>query len=214
MAETINPESLHLQQRHLFEKKQLVITEKGVMITSASKGQLSEVLVPFEEITSTVTSFHKSYFWLLVVSVAIALASFLGIIAQGSTLYFFLNIGGLVVSTILLTIYFISRSKFWLIGLTSGTHIIILKQIPNPKKVDDFIRTLFIHRDQYLMKWYGTFRALLPYENQFEQLKFLYALGVIDSDTFDQMNGALMGLYEKKSKVIGFRSKRNSNEEE
>jgi hypothetical protein len=214
MKEITPTSNHHLHQKRLFSQKQFSIGEKGVMITSSSKGQLSEILVPFEEITSTITSYHKSNFWLLITALSIGFASLLWIYAlPGSMLLGWQSIVWIVV-ILLLLLYFLSREQFWLISLTSNTHIMIWKQLPNATTVTAFIEELYTSRDQYLMKWYGTFRGLLPYESQFEQLKFLYAVGVIDSDTFDQMNSALMGLYEKKSKVIGFRSKRNEHEEE
>ena len=185
-----------------FDRFKYVIEDNGIRLTKKRIASSSETFVEFEDIGSKIIiEKSRKLLWLII--------SFLFLVIAISVFIKRLN-GGYVGSGA--EIFHISTSIFFLIVyLVTKKNIIHLTQSDNTnaiefigtkrykKNVDDFIKELLQRRDKYLIDNYSTLNEFLPYDQQYNNLVWLYNLKLL---TKEQLNTKINELDKIEFKTI------------
>lgn len=206
-----------------FDRFKYVIEDTGIRLIKKRISSSSDTFVDFEEIGSKIIiEKSRKLLWLIisVLFLIIAISVFIKRLNGG-------NVGNGA------EIFHISTSIFFVIVyLVTKRNIIYLTQSDNSnaiefigtkrykKNVDDFIKELLQRRDKYLVDKYSTLNEFLPYDQQYNNLVWLYNLKLftkeqlnvkineLDKIEFRAVNINSSGL----TKIIGFKSHSNVDE--
>ena len=171
-----------------FDRFKYVIEDTGLRLITKRIASSSETFVDFEDIGSKIIiEKSRKLLWLIIslIFLVIAISVFVKRLNGG-------NVGNGA------EIFHISTSLFFLIVyLVTKRNIIHLTQSDNTnaiefigtkrykKNVDDFIKELLQRRDRYLVDKYSTLNEFLPYDQQYNNLVWLYNLKLL---TKEQLN--------------------------
>ncbi len=206
-----------------FDRFKYVIEDTGLRLITKRIASSSETFVDFEDIGSKIIiEKSRKLLWLIIslIFLVIAISVFVKRLNGG-------NVGNGA------EIFHISTSLFFLIVyLVTKRNIIHLTQSDNTnaiefigtkrykKNVDDFIKELLQRRDRYLVDKYSTLNEFLPYDQQYNNLVWLYNLKLLtkeqlnikinelDKIEFRTVNLNNSGL----TKIIGFKNRSNGDE--
>ena len=206
-----------------FDRFKYVIEDTGLKLIKKRIASSSETFVDFEDIGSKIIiEKSRKLLWLIIslLFLVIAISVFVKRLNGG-------NVGNGA------EIFHISTSMFFLIlYLITKRNIIHLTQSDNTnaiefigtkrykKNVDDFIKELLQRRDKYLVDKYSTLNEFLPYDQQYNNLVWLYNLKLLtkeqlnikinelDKIEFRTVNLNNSGL----TKIIGFKNRSNVDE--
>ncbi|MBK7468099.1 MAG: hypothetical protein IPJ43_15535 [Saprospiraceae bacterium] len=206
-----------------FDRFKYAIEDTGLRLIKKRIASSSETFVDFEDIGSKIIiEKSRKLLWLIIslLFLVIAISVFVKRLNGG-------NVGNGA------EIFHISTSMFFLIlYLITKRNIIHLTQSDNTnaiefigtkrykKNVDDFIKELLQRRDKYLVDKYSTLNEFLPYDQQYNNLVWLYNLKLLtkeqlnikinelDKIEFRTVNLNNSGL----TKIIGFKNRSNVDE--
>lgn len=194
-----------LNQRWFSKKRKISIYETNLVLKNSNLTNLSELTIPYEEIEGNKEDYITSIKnFKLYIRISSYLTGFLFIISDITEYLSHTYIFSLMVFIGLILHHFITREKVWKIKLVNNTYIIFNKKIPNEETVNDFIETLFRQRNQYLRETYLFVNENMPYDYQFENLKWLRKIGVINTEEFNAMRGKLDALFNDNRRAIEF----------
>jgi len=194
-----------LNQRWFSKKRKISIYETNLVLKNSNLTNLSELTIPYEEIEGNKEDYITSIKnFKLYIRISSYLTGFLFIISDITEYLSHTYIFSLMVFIGLILHHFITREKVWKIKLVNNTYIIFNKKIPNEETVNDFIETLFRQRNQYLRETYLFVNENMPYDYQFENLKWLRKIGVINTEEFNAMRGKLDALFNGNRRAIEF----------
>ncbi|MFY7729464.1 MAG: hypothetical protein ACOVRN_08110 [Flavobacterium sp.] len=194
-----------LNQRWFFKKRKISIYETNLVLKNSNLTNLSELTIRYEEIEGNKEDYITSIKnFKLYIRISSYLTGFLFILSDITEYLSHTYIFSLMVFIGLILHHFITREKVWKIKLVNNTYIILNKKIPNEETVNDFIETLFRQRNQYLRETYLFVNVNMPYDYQFENLKWLRKIGVINTEEFNAMRGKLDALFNGNRRAIEF----------
>lgn len=194
-----------LNQRWFSKKRKISIYETNLVLKNSNLTNLSELTIPYEEIEGNKEDYITSIKnFKLYIRISSYLTGFLFILSDITEYLSHTYIFSLIVFIGLILHHFITREKVWKIKLVNNTYIIFNKKIPNEETVNDFIETLFRQRNQYLRETYLFVNENMPYDYQFENLKWLRKIGVINTEEFNAMRGKLDALFNGNRRAIEF----------
>lgn len=196
---------LTIKQRRLFTKKEYNILDTKLHYKTSHIGSESEGIIAFENLSKEKMTYKSTNSMILIISILIYGFSGIG--------FYFRNekdfdpnmwIASAFPATILLVIYFVMNENSWKIRTHNNGYIYLLKNKPNKNIVDDFIKSLFDNRDNYLIEKYLNLDPNLSYETQVNDLKWLLTVEAITKTEFDKYYQDLKLLYAPKKGIIGF----------
>lgn len=194
-----------LNQRWFFKKRKISIYENNLVLKNSDLTKLGELTIPYEEIEGNKEDYITRIKNLgLYIRISSYLTGFLFILSDITEYLSHAYIFSLMVFIGLILHHFITREKVWKIKLANNTYIILNKKIPNEETVNDFIETLFRQRNQYLRETYLFVNENMPYDYQFENLKWLRKIGVINTEEFNAMRGKLDAHFSGNRRAIEF----------
>ncbi|PVX45960.1 hypothetical protein C8C85_1771 [Flavobacterium sp. 103] len=196
-----------LKQNRFFHKREFEILESKLSYKEIIPGKSNlEALIPFEDLSNNKASHENSNILFIIFSVFIYFLAFISFISRNDKDYdpdiwkFFS-----LIATVLLVIFLINKEKSWKIKIPkNNTAVFIYKKIPNEQVVNEFIENIFTSRDKYLRENYMYLDKNLSYENQYENLKWLWRVEAISKQEFDEKYQELKTMFNFDKKEIGF----------
>jgi len=206
-----------------FDRFNYKIEESGIRLSKKGLASSSVTFVDFEDIGSKIIiEKSRKLIWLIlsILFLVIAIAVFVKRLNGG-------NIGNGA------EIFHISTSIFFLfVYLITKKNIIYLTQSDNSnaiefigtnqykKSVDDFIKELMKSRDKYLVDKYSTLNEFLPYDQQYNNLVWLYNLKLLTKEQLNHKINELNNINFKTNnlkssgltKIIGFKNQSTLDE--
>lgn len=201
------------QTKRFFHRRIYELTDNGL------KGQLkrlfdsSEYFVDYEDVgVRILKSKSGNTVWLiiaiigLVLPVLLLIARLFGGDVEGGAEVLYLTIG--LVSGL---IYWLTYSKsFYLVQPGNKNAIEFIYDNPTKEDLDQFIETLRTKRNKVLEDKYGQVNALLPYEQNHQNLIWLLNIDVISKDEFDKRLFDLNSKFQQPTeRKIGFEVRRD-----
>ena len=198
-----------IKQKKNFTNRELKIKENKVFYKFGKFGNENEMVIPFENISGEKVSNETGRTGLLIGGIITIVIS-IGLIVLRffeEDIEKYAELFWLIIGFVLLSIYYITKEKFWKIKLRNDDYIYLHKSIPNQKSVDDFISVMIEKRDKYLVANYGQINKNLDYENQYQNWKWLLNINAINKKEFEQKEDELNKIFGKEERTIGFRKK-------
>lgn len=178
-----------LIQKTIFTKKELVIYGTGFSYKELKFGNETEIIIPFENLTSQKLSIKKTELGFLGSSLFVyfmALLSTWSYLDGGKdSAEPDIIIGFASAATLLMFLYWINRQNLWKIVLANHTHIFLHKAKPDAETTFEFYDNLIEARNIYLKENYAALDKDLSYEDQLKNLKWLKNMGVLTKEEFD-----------------------------
>ena len=206
-----------------FDRFKYAIEDTGLRLIKKRIASSSETFVDFEDIGSKIIiEKSRKLLWLIIslLFLVIAISVFVKRLNGG-------NVGNGA------EIFHISTSMFFLIVyLITKRNIIHLTQSDNTnaiefigtkrykKNVDDFIKELLQRRDKYLVDKYSTLNEFLPYDQQYNNLVWLFNLKLLTKEQLnikinelDKIEFRIVNINNSGlTKIIGFKNRSNVDE--
>lgn len=203
-----------------FDRFKYAIEDTGLRLIKKRIASSSETFVDFEDIGSKIIiEKSRKLLWLIIslLFLVIAISVFVKRLNGG-------NVGNGA------EIFHISTSMFFLIVyLITKRNIIHLTQSDNTnaiefigtkrykKNVDDFIKELLQRRDKYLVDKYSTLNEFLPYDQQYNNLVWLFNLKLLTKEQLnikinelDKIEFRIVNINNSGlTKIIGFKNRSN-----
>ncbi|EDM42897.1 hypothetical protein SCB49_11392, partial [unidentified eubacterium SCB49] len=110
----------------------------------------------------------------------------------------------IVLGTVMLIVYFVTKKEFWKIKLSYDSYLFVHKKIPSEEKTNQFLTDLIETRNRYLRENYGSIDENLNYENQLINFRWLKSINAITKDEFDQKYAELKKTVKPDKPNIGF----------
>lgn len=207
-----------------FDRFIFIIEDTGLRLIKKKINSSTNTFVDFEDIGSKIIIENtRKPVWLII--------SFVLLTAAITVFVKRLN-GGAVgngVEIFLLTMSLIS----FLVFLITKRNIIFLLQSDNTnaiefigtkrykQKVDDFINVLLQKRDAYLVQKYSTLNEFLPYDQQYNNLVWLYNLKLLTKEELQNKLDELDNIEfnnenarkNESINIVGFKTKKSNNNE-
>ncbi|MCW1148113.1 hypothetical protein [Flavobacterium lacisediminis] len=190
-----------LIQKKNFVTRELRISEAKLFCKVSKFGNTNEIDMPFENIDGEKVSFKSSNNVLLLVSMGLNLLSIINLFLDFGK---WISLLGFAIATILFVIYWLSIGDFWQVKLMDGNSILILKDIPDAKTVDDFIDEIIKARNVYLRENFASIDENLDYESQLNNFKWLKAIKAITKEEFETKHEELKKIFFHSDLNIGF----------
>jgi hypothetical protein len=190
-----------LVQKKNFVTRELRISEAKLFCKVSKFGNTNEIDMPFENIDGEKVSFKSSNNVLLLVSMGLNLMSIINLFLDFGK---WISLLGFVIATILFVIYWLSIGDFWQIKLMDGNSILILKDVPEAKTVDNFIDEIIKARNVYLRENFASIDENLDYESQLNNFKWLKAIKAITKEEFETKHEELKKIFFHSDMNIGF----------
>ena len=190
-----------LVQKKNFVTRELRISEAKLFCKVSKFGNTNEIDMPFENIDGEKVSFKSSNNVLLLVSMGLNLLSIINLFLDFGK---WISLLGFVIATILFVIYWLSIGDFWQVKLMDGNSILVVKDVPDAKTVDNFIEEIIKARNIYLRENFATIDENLDYESQLNNFKWLKAIKAITKEEFEAKHAELKKIYFHSDLNIGF----------
>lgn len=199
-----------------FESYNYIIEESGIRLIKKGITSSSETFVDFEDIGSKII-IEKSHklLWLLlaVLFLVIATAVFIkrlngGNIGSGAEIFH------ITTSLFFLIVFLMTKKNFiYLVQSDNSNAIEFIGKSRYKKRVDEFIKQLLQSRDKFLIYKYSTLNEFLPYNQQYNNLVWLYNLKLLTKEELnfkinelDKIDFRVHSLKNNKiTNIIGFR---------
>ncbi|MFN7044689.1 MAG: hypothetical protein ACK4M1_05795 [Flavobacterium sp.] len=190
-----------LVQKKNFVTRELRISDAKLFCKVSKFGNTNEIDMPFENIDGEKVSFKSSNNVLLLVSMGLNLMSIINLFLDFGK---WISLLGFVIATILFVIYWLSIGDFWQVKLMDGNSILVVKDVPDAKTVDNFIEEIIKARNIYLRENFATIDENLDYESQLNNFKWLKAIKAITKEEFEAKHAELKKIYFHSDLNIGF----------
>lgn len=194
-----------LIQKSLFGTKKIKIYESKFSYTVSVRGNETEIMVPFENLSADRVSFKKADIGFAVASIFMygiagtALSSVLENEKENAgmplTIVFF------IVATALMGIWIFHRQNSWKINLLNYSTVMIHKNIPDAVTVEEFYEQLIDSRNSYLKANYAVIDATLNHENYLKNLKWLKSINVLSKAEYESKLSELNEIQNTFSKI-------------
>ena len=194
-----------------------IIEDTGVRLIKKRIASSSDTFVDFEDIGSKIiTEKTRKLLWLIIsiLFLIIAIAVFVkrlngGKVGDGAEIFH------LTATLVFFIIFLLTKKNIIFLAQSDNTNALEFIGTKRYKqKVDDFIKVLLQRRDDFLLNKYSTLDEFLPYNQQYNNLVWLYNLKLLtkeklqskiaELDKIDFNNGNT-----KKNdlvKIVGFRN--------
>lgn len=208
---SIHMDNIIRQNDIFFNRKQVEILEDGVLIKNKKLLNKNELFIHFEDIGLKViraSSGKNSWlvatgiFLLLSIGVGVAYLSGADVEREAFSLY-------LLIAAFFAAGYFITYKRVYhLTNNDNSNTISFLLNQPSQQELEAFVLRLKQARKIYLLRKYGSFSKLISFEQQYNQLQWLYTTGTISTDEHEQMLSDLNTLFQAPNTITGFQVKR------
>jgi hypothetical protein len=190
-----------LVQKKNFVTRELRISDTKLFCKVSKFGNTNEIDIPFENIDGEKVSFQSSNNLLLLVSISLTLLSIINLFLDFGN---WISIISFIIATILFVIYWFSIGNFWQVKLMDGNSILIVKDVPDAKNVDNFIDEIIRARNIYLRENFASIDENLDYESQLNNFKWLKAIKAMSKEEFEAKHEELKKIYFHSDLNIGF----------
>jgi hypothetical protein len=190
-----------LVQKKNFVTRELRISDAKLFCKVSKFGNTNEIDIPFENIDGEKVSFQSSNNLLLLVSISLTLLSIINLFLDFGN---WISIISFIIATILFVIYWFSIGNFWQVKLMDGNSILIVKDVPDAKNVDNFIDEIIRARNIYLRENFASIDENLDYESQLNNFKWLKAIKAMSKEEFEAKHEELKKIYFHSDLNIGF----------
>lgn len=200
-----------MQQDFLFNRKQFVITSEGIHAQSRRFLNNNEYVLNFEDIGLKIIKKRQGQLgWLLgiivfvVLAVVVFVARLRGSDVEPEAFAIYIGIAGISAVGYLLTY----ERLYYLTNNDNSNSIVFLLDRPNQAVFENFLLELKAARKTYLLRKYGSFSRLLSFEQQYNQLQWLYSTGTISTAEYEASLSELNSLFNTTGTIRGFQSGR------
>ena len=205
-----------------------IIEDTGVRLVKKRIASSSDTFVEFEDIGSKIIiEKTRKLLWLIIsiLFLAIGIAVFVkrlkgGKVGDGAEIFH------LTTSLVFFIIFLLTKKNIIFLAQSDNTNALEFIGTKRYKqKVDDFIKVLLQRRDDFLLRKYSTLDEFLPYNQQYNNLVWLYNLKLLTKEKLQNKIAELDRIdftndNTKKNdlvKIIGFRNNKfdeNANDED
>ena len=199
-----------------FNRFQYIIEDTGVKLIKRRFSSSTETFVEFESIGSKIIKENtRKLYWaiLSVLFLLIAIAVFVsrmkgGKVGDGAEFFH------LSVSFVLLMIFFLTKKRTLFLAQQDNINAIeFIASNRNKGEVEAFIKILLKTRDEYLIKKYAQIDEFLPYDQQYNDLVWLYNLKLLSKvqlktklEELEKVLNSINIPKTKLTKIIGFKT--------
>lgn len=194
-----------LNQRTIFVKRRTVIEENKILYYETVFGKEMSASVAYEDLSANKMPHTIIYKNIGLYIGLIAFATCITYISKDDkemVPYLRLVFALFLVATCMF--HYLYKETVWKLKLHNLTYIFINMQSPDKNEVDNFINALFEQRRKYLRETYLHISRNLPYEPQFNNLKFLKKSEAISGEEYLELIAKLDTLFDDGKKPIGF----------
>ncbi|MBD1395208.1 hypothetical protein [Mucilaginibacter glaciei] len=199
-------------QQRLFYSRKFRLTKDGFRVRSKTLFKQHEYELNYEEVGSKIiTTKDGKNGWLISSSILILLAAILlivrlsgGDVEKGAEVLYgsFGVVCGIMYA-------FTFKNSIYLVKSNNQNAIEFLNNNPSKEKLEKFISIIKSKRKDYLINRYGTIRKSIGYEQQCNELSWLYDNNVIDELEYKDKIRELESIVLNPVKVVGFTSGSN-----
>jgi hypothetical protein len=199
------------------------IEDTGIRLVKKRLASTSDTFVEFEDVGSkTIRESSRKLIWLIIAALFFIIGTAVlfkrlggGKVGDGAEIFHYST------SLLFLLIFLMTRKNVLYLAQSDNTNAIEFLAAKRYKdKVDQFIKALLQARDEYLINKYSFLDEFLPYDQQYNNLVWLYNLKLLTKEQLKSKIEELdkIDLHSNKTKkgipgkIIGF--KRNSRDEE
>jgi hypothetical protein len=214
-----------------FDRFHYIIEDSGIRLIKRRLAESSDTFVDFEDIGSKIIKENtRKLIWLIISTLFLVIGTVvLTSRMQGKKIGNNAEIFHYSVSLIFFSVFLLTRRNVLFLTQSDNTNAIeFLAAKRYKERVDQFIKTLLQSRDRYLIEKYSQPDEFLPYQQQYNNLVWLYSLKLLskeqlrekvaDLDKFDLQFDS--GKKNNLVKIVGFKrsdsraSKEESQEDE
>jgi hypothetical protein len=196
------------------------INEDGIRLLKKGIVASSDTFVDFEDIGSKIIAEKsRKLLWLLIAIIFFILAITVFVKRlQGGPVGHGAEIFHISLSLLFFSIYFITKKNLLFLVKSDNTNgIEFIYTNKYKQQVDDFIKLLLQKRDTYLLETYSSIDDMLPYQQQYNNLVWLYELKIINKELLQSKIAALDKIEElnqnkKHTKILGFGNRQIDDE--
>ena len=200
-----------IQQNFLFNRKQFVITTEGIHVKSRRFLNNNEYFLNFEDIGLKIIKKRQGKLgWLLgiiaftALAFAVLVAQLRGSDVEAEAFAVYFGIAAIFTAGYLLTY----ERLCYLTNNDNSNSIIFLLDRPNQAVFENFLDELKAARKMYLLRKYSNFSRLLSFEQQYNQLQWLYSTSTISTAEYETSLSELNNLFNTTGTIRGFQSGR------
>ena len=200
-----------IQQNFLFNRKQFVITTEGIHVKSRRFLNNNEYFLNFEDIGLKIIKKRQGKLgWLLgiiaftALAFAVLVAQLRGSDVEAEAFAVYFGIAAIFTAGYLLTY----ERLCYLTNNDNSNSIIFLLDRPNQAVFENFLDELKAARKTYLLRKYSNFSRLLSFEQQYNQLQWLYSTSTISTAEYETSLSELNNLFNTTGTIRGFQSGR------
>jgi len=182
----VTTENMELEQFDLnFNRFKYRIEETGIRLIKKGISSSSDTFVDFEDIGSKVILENTRKLILLFISILFLIAA-IGVFIKrfnGGEVEVGAEIFHLAMSAIFFITFLLTKKNILFLAKTDNTNAIeFLGTKRDKKKVEDFINILLRKRDNFIINKYSTLDKFLPYNQQYNNLVWLYNLSLLSKE--------------------------------
>lgn len=200
-----------IQQDFLFNRKQFTITTEGIHVKSRRFLNNNEYFLNFEDIGLKAIKKRQGKLGWLVGIIAFVMLAFVVLVAQlrGADVEpeaFGVYLG---IAAIFTAGYLVTYERLcYLTNNDNSNSVIFLLDNPNQTVFESFLTDLKTARKTYLLRKYRSFSRLLSFEQQYNQLQWLYSTSTISTAEYEASLSELNNLFNTTGTIRGFQSSR------
>ena len=201
------------------------IEENGIRINRKKLSSSTEIFIEYEDVGSKIILEKKrKIFWLILSLVFLSFSIYVfikrligGNVGDGAEIFH------LSMSLVFFAVFLFTKKNILFLAHADNTNAIEFIGSKRYKdKLDDFIKLLLQKRDKFLVEKYTTLDQLLPYDQQYNTLIWLYNLKLLTKEQLKSKIEELdkMVINQKNpgrndlAKIVGFRSNNKINDGE
>lgn len=181
-----------IKQKHLFTKKEFLLTRKGIRVISKAINENLEYTIKYEELgfdiikkrdkTAIVPAIILSFFFLLELYLL-----FDAILHRERAALVVMWLLSAVFFGVVTSLAFYQTNKD-MVYLTGGTKVLsLLRNKPSEELVNQFILAIYKAMRTHYRNKYAGINSYQPQEVQIENLRWLKDIGAIDDDEHDDL---------------------------
>ena len=172
-----------------FDRFKYTIKDNGVRLIKKRMGSGSDTFVEFEDIGSKIIiEKSRKLIWLILCLLFLIFAILVfvkrlngGLVGNGAEIFH------ITTSMFFLFVFFLTKKNIIYLAQSDNTNAIEFIGTKRYKqKVDDFIKELLQRRDQYLIEKYSALNEFLPYNQQYNNLVWLYNLELLTKEKLNK----------------------------
>ncbi|MGZ5190955.1 MAG: hypothetical protein ACXWCZ_08020, partial [Flavisolibacter sp.] len=193
-----------------------IIEDTGIRINRKKLSSSTEIFIEYEDVGSTIIVEKKrKIIWLILSLLFLSLSIYVfirrlngGNIGDGAEIFH------LSMSLVLFTVFLFTRKNSLFLAHSDNTNAIEFIATKRYKyRLDNFIKSLLQKRDNFLVEKYTTLDQFLPYDQQYNNLVWLYKLKLLPKEQLQSIIAELEKITvtnnnagrNELAKIVGFR---------